>query len=116
MEVKDTTNRIENEYLEQIRRLTQDVAYWKEYASDLMSDRADLQSQLEQMGEQVDILSETQENNNRNECMLNMQICNMKRVIQSIQNELYESLTPETYEVLASVFDLDFQELPFEEV
>lgn len=102
-----------SEYLHLIGQLVDDVAYWKEYAEDL-------QDQVEDLGHDLDDCDKARKDNRdaelkakKENLMLTNRIESTKRTMMSIQNELWESLATETYEMLASIFDLD---LPFEEV
>ena len=102
-----------SEYLHAIGYLVDQVSYWKEYADDLRHQVEDLGNELDVCDEalnksRADVKKIIDERNSRD-----IRINEMKRVMRSIQNELEDSLTPDTYEMLASVFDLD---LPFEEV
>ena len=114
MEVKKVGFEVHrSEYLHVIGQLVDDVAYWKEYAQGL-------QTQVEDLGHDLDECDEGRKNARdaelaakKENLMLTNKIASTNRTMMSIQDELRESLATETYEVLASLFDLD---LPFEEV
>lgn len=114
MEVKKVGFEVQkSEYLHVIGQLVDDVACWKEYAQDL-------QTQVEDLGHDLDECDQARKNSRdaelkakKENLMLTNRIESTRRTMMSIQDELRDSLAPETYEVLASIFDLD---LPFEEV
>lgn len=101
------------EFLYMINQLVDNVAYWKEYAQDL-------QHQVEDLGHDLDDCDAARKESRdaelkakKENLMLTNRIESTRRTMLSIQDELQDSLAPETYEVIASLFDLD---LPFEEV
>lgn len=102
-----------SEYLHQIGYLVDQVSHWKEYADDLRHQVEDLGHDLDQCDADLQQRKKDAQEVVRDRNIKEIKINEMKRVMRSIQDELEDSLTPDTYEMLASVFDL---ELPFEEV
>lgn len=101
------------EYLHAIGYLVDQVSYWKEYAEDMRHQVEDLGRTIDDCGEDNIALGKKYDEVIRQRNARDIQISEMMRVMRSIQDELQDSLTIETYNMLASVFDL---ELPFEEV
>lgn len=101
------------EFLHMIGELVDGVAYWKEYAQDLQTQVEDLGHDLDECDKARNEYRDAELQAKRDNLMLTNQIESTRRTMMSIQDELRDSLAPETYEVLASIFDLD---LPFEEV
>lgn len=102
-----------SEYLHQIGYLVDRVSYWREYADDLKHQVEDLGQDLDQCDAERERRKKEAQEAIRERNARDIRINEMKRVMRSIQDELEDSLTPDTYEMLAGVFDLD---LPFEEV
>lgn len=114
MEVKKVGLEVQkSEYLYLIGQLVDDVAYWKEYAQDLQTQVEDLGHDLDDCDKARNEYRDAELQAKKDNLMLTNQIESTRRTMMSIQDELRDSLAPETYEVLASIFDLD---LPFEEV
>lgn len=114
MEVKKVGFEVQkSEYLHVIGQLVDDVAYWKEYAQDLQTQVEDLGHDLDDCDKARAEYRDAELKAKKENLMLTNRIESTRRTMMSIQDELRDSLAPETYEVLASIFDLD---LPFEEV
>ena len=101
------------EFLHMIGQLVDSVAYWKEYADDLRTQVEDLGHDLDDCDKARKESRDAELKAKKENLMLMNRIESTNRTMLSIQDELRDSLAPETYEVIASIFDLD---LPFEEV
>ncbi len=101
------------EFLHMIGELVDSVSYWKEYADDLRTQAEDLGHDLDDCDKARKESRDAELKAKKENLMLMNRIESTRRTMLSIQDELRDSLAPETSGVLASIFDLD---LLFEEV